>query len=80
MYICIYFQALLVRSMARESITLTPVELTAVITLTFRPLISSQMSDKLVSLFLINILSVPSLVYHLNKEDFDKVYYKSKIY
>lgn len=65
-------QALLVRSLARESITLTPVELTAVITLTFRPLISSQMSDKLVSLFLINILSVPSLIYHLNKEEFDK--------
>ncbi|XP_033230447.1 ubiquitin-protein ligase E3B isoform X2 [Belonocnema kinseyi] len=60
-------QALLVKSLGRETITLAPVELSAVITLTLRPLISSQMSDKLVSLFLIYILSVPSLVYHLHK-------------
>ena len=55
------------KSLGRETIALTPVELSAVITLTLRPLISSQMSDKLVSLFLINILSVPSLVYHLEQ-------------
>lgn len=52
--------------MGRSKLALKPVTLSAAVTLTLRPLISSQMSDKLVSLFLINIFSVPALVYHLN--------------
>lgn len=47
-------------------IALKPIALSAVVTLALRPLISSQMSDKLVSLFLINIFSVPALVFHLH--------------
>lgn len=47
-------------------IALKPIALSAAVTLALRPLISSQMSDKLVSLFLINIFSLPALVYHLN--------------
>lgn len=62
----IVMKSLLVKSLGREKISLKPVALSAAVTLTIRPLISSQMSDKLVSLFLINIFSVPSLVYHLN--------------
>ncbi|KAG8042714.1 hypothetical protein G9C98_005354 [Cotesia typhae] len=59
-------QTLLVKGLGREKIALKPLALSAAVTLTMRPLISSQMSDKLVSLFLINIFSVPALVYHLN--------------
>ncbi|KAM0725175.1 Ubiquitin-protein ligase E3B [Formica fusca] len=59
-------QALLMKGLGRAKIALKPVTLSAAVTLTLRPLISSQMSDKLVSLFLINIFSVPALVYHLN--------------
>lgn len=54
------------KGLGRAKIALKPVTLSAAVTLTLRPLISSQMSDKLVSLFLINIFSVPALVYHLN--------------
>lgn len=54
------------KGLGRSKIALKPVTLSAAVTLTLRPLISSQMSDKLVSLFLINIFSVPALVYHLN--------------
>jgi len=54
------------KGLGRAKISLKPVTLSAAVTLTLRPLISSQMSDKLVSLFLINIFSVPALVYHLN--------------
>ncbi|XP_078045060.1 ubiquitin-protein ligase E3B [Augochlora pura] len=59
-------QAFLMKGLGRKEIALKPVTLTIAITLAMRPLISSQMSDKLVSLFLINIFSVPALVYHLN--------------
>nr|XP_033322085.1 ubiquitin-protein ligase E3B isoform X3 [Megalopta genalis] len=59
-------QAFLMKGLGRKEIALKPVTLTIAITLAMRPLISSQMSDKLVSLFLINVFSVPALVYHLN--------------
>lgn len=59
-------QAFLVKGLGRVEIALKPIALSAAVTLTLRPLISSQMSDKLVSLFLINIFSVPALIYHLN--------------
>ncbi|XP_011307352.1 ubiquitin-protein ligase E3B [Fopius arisanus] len=59
-------KVLLVKGLGREKISLKSVALSAAVTLTMRPLISSQMSDKLISLFLINIFSVPALVYHLN--------------
>ncbi|XP_076627960.1 ubiquitin-protein ligase E3B isoform X2 [Colletes latitarsis] len=59
-------QAFLLKGLGRVEIALKPIALSAVVTLALGPLISSQMSDKLVSLFLINIFSVPALVYHLN--------------
>ncbi|XP_076654428.1 ubiquitin-protein ligase E3B isoform X2 [Halictus rubicundus] len=59
-------QAFLMKGLGRKEIALKPVTLTVAVTLAMRPLISSQMSDKLVSLFLINVFSVPALVYHLN--------------
>ncbi|XP_043282173.1 ubiquitin-protein ligase E3B isoform X2 [Venturia canescens] len=59
-------RVLLVKGLGRKDIALTPVALSAAVTLSLRPLLSSKMSDKLVSLFLINIFSVPALVYHLN--------------
>ncbi|XP_015600022.1 ubiquitin-protein ligase E3B isoform X2 [Cephus cinctus] len=59
-------KVLLVKGLGRAVIALTPVALSAAVTLSLRPLVSSQMSDKLVSLFLINIFSVPALVHHLH--------------
>ncbi|XP_012263808.1 ubiquitin-protein ligase E3B isoform X2 [Athalia rosae] len=59
-------QVLLVKGLGRAKIAFTPVALSAAVMLSLRPLISSQMSDKLVSMFLINICSVPALIYHLN--------------
>ncbi|PBC33652.1 Ubiquitin-protein ligase E3B [Apis cerana cerana] len=65
-YIYVSGLAFLVKGLGRVEIALKPIALSAAVTLTLRPLISSQMSDKLVSLFLINIFSVPALIYHLN--------------
>ncbi|XP_046427763.1 ubiquitin-protein ligase E3B [Neodiprion pinetum] len=59
-------KVLLVRGLGRATIALKPVALSAAVTLSLRPLISSQMSDKLVSMFLINVCSVPALIHHLN--------------
>ncbi|XP_034942891.1 ubiquitin-protein ligase E3B isoform X2 [Chelonus insularis] len=59
-------QSLLVKGLGREKIALKPLALSAAVNLTMRPLISSQMSEKLLSLFLINIFSVPALIYQLN--------------
>ncbi|XP_076674056.1 ubiquitin-protein ligase E3B isoform X3 [Andrena cerasifolii] len=59
-------QAFLIKGLGRVDIALKPIALSAAVTLAMRPLISSQMSDNLVSLFLINIFSVPALVHHLN--------------
>ncbi|KAL1132531.1 hypothetical protein AAG570_010486 [Ranatra chinensis] len=60
-------KALLLRGLSRSKIVLKHVSLSAVMTLATRPLISAGLSDKLVSMFLIHIFSVPGLVLHLNQ-------------
>ncbi|XP_054278321.1 ubiquitin-protein ligase E3B-like [Macrosteles quadrilineatus] len=62
----ITLKALLLRGLARSKVSLKHVSLSAILTLASRPLISANLSDKLVSMFLIHILSVPALVQHLN--------------
>ncbi|KZC11880.1 Ubiquitin-protein ligase E3B [Dufourea novaeangliae] len=59
-------QVFLMKGLGRVEIALKPIALSAAVTLALRPLISSHMSDKLVSLFLINVFSVPALVHHLH--------------
>lgn len=59
------FQSLLLRGLGRAKITLKHVSISAVLTLALRPLASSGFSEKLMTMFLIHILSVPALVLHI---------------
>ncbi|XP_014290363.1 ubiquitin-protein ligase E3B [Halyomorpha halys] len=58
---------LLIRGLARSKISLKGVALSAIFTLATRPLVSANLSGKLVSMFLIHIFSVPALLLHLNQ-------------
>jgi hypothetical protein len=58
-------QSLLLRGLGRAKITLKHVSISAVLTLALRPLVSAGFSEKLMTMFLIHILSVPALVLHI---------------
>jgi ubiquitin-protein ligase E3 B len=58
-------QSLLLRGLGRAKITLKHVSISAVLTLALRPLVSASFSDKLMTMFLIHIFSVPALVLHI---------------
>ncbi|XP_075221172.1 ubiquitin-protein ligase E3B isoform X2 [Lycorma delicatula] len=58
-------KALLIRGLARTKICLKHASLSAIMTLATRPLISAGLTEKLVSMFLIHIFSVPALMLHL---------------
>ncbi|KAK9513092.1 hypothetical protein O3M35_001362 [Rhynocoris fuscipes] len=60
-------KCVLIRGLSRSKISLKGVALHAIMTLATRPLISAGMSDKLISMFLIHIFSVPGLILHLNQ-------------
>lgn len=60
------FQSLLIRGLGRIKIALKHVSLSAILTLALRPLVSANFSDKLMTMFLIHILSVPALIQHLD--------------
>ncbi|KAK4297692.1 hypothetical protein Pmani_029911 [Petrolisthes manimaculis] len=55
----------LVRGLCRGRAALRGAAITTIITLCLRPLIAAQYSDKLLSLTMIHILSVPALIHHL---------------
>ncbi|XP_020631796.1 ubiquitin-protein ligase E3B-like isoform X1 [Orbicella faveolata] len=57
---------LLMAGLARSEPSLKSATFMAVITLALRPLILSNFSDNLSSLFILNILSVPGLILHLS--------------
>ncbi|XP_060602901.1 ubiquitin-protein ligase E3B-like [Ruditapes philippinarum] len=59
-------QILLVRGLARSKPAFTKTSLTAVLTISLRPLLAANFSDNLLTLFVLNILSVPALVHHLS--------------
>lgn len=61
----ITLKTLLLKGLSRAKICLTHASLSAVMTLATRPLISSGFTDKLISMFLIHIFSIPALVQHL---------------
>nr|CAH7724445.1 unnamed protein product [Callosobruchus chinensis] len=56
---------LLLKGLGRIKISFKNVSLSAILTLSLRPLIAANYSDKLMTIFLINILSVPGLIHHL---------------
>ncbi|XP_055376803.1 ubiquitin-protein ligase E3B isoform X2 [Condylostylus longicornis] len=64
-------RTILLRGTSREEITLKPVSLKAIITLTTRPLIDGNFSQNLLSQFLSEILSVPALIWHIESYALD---------
>ncbi|PZC84657.1 hypothetical protein B5X24_HaOG204205 [Helicoverpa armigera] len=60
-------KSLLLRGLCREKIYLKNISLTAIVTLSLRPLVSAQFSEKLLTMYIIQILSVPTLVFHMQQ-------------
>ncbi|CAB3235019.1 unnamed protein product [Arctia plantaginis] len=60
-------KSLLLRGLCREKVYLKNISLTAIVTLSLRPLVSAQFSEKLLTMYIIQILSVPSLLYHMQQ-------------
>lgn len=60
-------QSLLLRGLCREKVALKNIALTAIVTLALRPLVSAQFSEKLLTMYIIQILSVPTLVFHMQQ-------------
>jgi len=58
-------QSLLLRGLGRARITLKHVSISAILTLALRPLASAGFSEKLMTVFLIHIFSVPALILHI---------------
>lgn len=56
-------QALLIRGICKTRPCFKPTTLTAIVTVAFRPLIAADLSDNLLTVFLLNILSVPALIH-----------------
>ncbi|XP_076126988.1 ubiquitin-protein ligase E3B [Alosa pseudoharengus] len=59
-------QILLTNGLARSRPSLTKSMLTAIFTLSLRPVIAAHFSDNLLRSFLIHIMSVPAVISHLN--------------
>lgn len=55
------------KGLGRSKIALKHVSLSAIVTLSLLPLVSSQFSNKLMTMFLIQILSVPGLILHVQQ-------------
>ncbi|KAI1901003.1 hypothetical protein AGOR_G00055660 [Albula goreensis] len=59
-------QILLTNGLARSRPSLSKGTLTAIFTLSLRPVVAAHFSDNLLRSFLIHIMSVPAVIYHLN--------------
>uniref|UniRef100_W5MA15 Ubiquitin-protein ligase E3B n=1 Tax=Lepisosteus oculatus TaxID=7918 RepID=W5MA15_LEPOC len=59
-------QILLTNGLARARPSLSKGSLTAVFTLALRPVVAAHFSDNLLRSFLIHIMSVPAIIFHLN--------------
>lgn len=60
-------KSLLLRGLCRERPVLKNISLTALVTLTMRPLVSSQFSEKVLTMYILHILSVPGLIHHMQQ-------------
>lgn len=58
-------QILLTRGLARSKPVFSSTALTAIVTIALRPLLAANFSDNLMTMFLLHILSVPAVVYHI---------------
>ncbi|XP_037044995.1 ubiquitin-protein ligase E3B [Bradysia coprophila] len=71
-----FFQALravLVKGTCRTHVILKPISLKAIVTLSTRPLISGNFSENLLSMFVVQILSMPALIYFLEQNANDSL-------
>lgn len=59
-------QILLMKGLMRTKPNLKKSALTAIITLSLRPVIAAKFNESLMNMFLLHILSIPALIYHLN--------------
>ncbi|KAK2176480.1 hypothetical protein NP493_662g01045 [Ridgeia piscesae] len=59
-------QVLLTKGLARSKPCFKPASLAAVMTLALRPLVAAEFSTNLTSVFLLHILSVPAVIFHLS--------------
>jgi ubiquitin-protein ligase E3 B len=58
-------KSLLMRGLGRIKIAFKHASLSAILTLALRPLVAANFSDKLMTMFLIHIISVPAIIQHL---------------
>lgn len=58
-------KTVLLRGICRNNVSLKPIAFTAILTLTTRPLISANFSENLLTMFLVNVFTVPGLVYQI---------------
>lgn len=49
----------------RTNVTLKPISLKAILSLSVQPLISGNFSENLMTMFLVHIFSMPALLYHI---------------
>lgn len=56
----------MIKAVNKKIVSLQPLAWTAITTLIMRPLVCSNMSDKMMHTFLVDIFSVPTLVHQLN--------------
>ena len=59
-------QVLLFKGLARSKPCYGAALMTAIITLALRPLLASDLSVNLMTLFMLNILSVPAVMHHVS--------------
>ena len=59
-------QILLMKGLMRTKPNLKRSALTAIITLSLRPVIAAKFNESLMNMFLLHIMSIPALIYHLN--------------
>ncbi len=62
-----HLKRLLLRGICGQRVLIKKTSLSAVMTLAMRPVVSADFSVKLVSIFLLNVLSVPGLIAHLGE-------------
>lgn len=59
-------KSVLLKGICRNNISLKPITLTAILTLATRPLVSGGFTDNLMTMFLVNIMTVPALVHQID--------------
>ena len=62
---CVCLQTLLMRGLARSKPAFKPTMLSAIVTLSLRPLLAASFSDNLLTALILHILSVPALIQHV---------------